>query len=152
MNGLFDGFVLSIMVHLADKPSSHWNVRSCWRVSQAVEPELKSYGKRKPFGLWSANCKVEMQTAVTEDLAGGTAQKWQQTWKSDNTIRQSSHWGGSLQNGLRDEWTCGTILASAYMLYCLSATWSQLQMIERSLRWEWVLIGVLLLNTRDQVQ
>ena len=53
MNSLFDGFILNVVAHLADKLSSHWNVRSCWRVSQAVGPELKNYSKRKPFGLWS---------------------------------------------------------------------------------------------------
>jgi len=54
MNGLFGGFVLSVMAHLADKPTGCWNTRSCWRVSQAVGPELKNYSERKPFGLWSA--------------------------------------------------------------------------------------------------
>ena len=29
--------------------------------------------------------------------------------------------GESLQDGLRDMWTCGMTLASAYVLYCLSA-------------------------------
>jgi len=37
---------------------------------------------------------------ATEDLADETAQKQQQTWESDNTVRCGSHWGGSLQNGL----------------------------------------------------
>jgi len=32
-----------------------------------------------------------------------TAQRQQQTWKSDNTVRCGSHWSGSLQNGLRDK-------------------------------------------------
>ena len=32
------------------------------------------------------------------------------------------------------EWTCGMTLASAYVLHHLSAMWSQLQIIERSLR------------------
>jgi len=45
-------------------------------------------------------------------------------------VRRGSHWGGSLQNGLGDEQTCGTTLASAYVLRCLSATWSQLQINE----------------------
>ena len=44
--------------------------------------------------------------------------------------------GESLQDGLRDVWTCRMTLASAYMLYYLSAVWLQLQMIGRSLRWE----------------
>jgi len=53
MNGLIDGFILNVMVCLADKPSGHWNMRSCWRVSQAMGPKLKNYGEMKPFGLWS---------------------------------------------------------------------------------------------------
>ena len=71
---------------------------------------------------------------VTEDLAGRTAQKQQQTWESDNTVRHGSHQGRSPQNGLGDEWTCRTTLASAYVLYYLSTTWSQLQMMGRSPR------------------
>ena len=47
-------------------------------------------------------------------------------------VRHGSHRGGSPQNVLRDEQTCGTILASAYVLRRLSAVWSQLQMKERS--------------------
>ena len=42
--------------------------------------------------------------------------------------------GESLRDGLRDVQTCGTTLASAYVLCCLSAMWLQLQKIERSLR------------------
>ena len=67
-------------------------------------------------------------------------------------VRCSSHWDGSLQNGLRDKQTCETTLASAYVLCRLSAAWLQLQMKERKSEWKWVLIGVLLLNTRDWVQ
>jgi len=52
------------------------------------------------------------------------------------TVRHSSHQNGSPQNEIGDEQTCGTTLASAYMLYHLSAAWSQLQMIERSPKWE----------------
>ena len=48
-------------------------------------------------------------------------------------VRRGSHQGGSLQNVPRDERTCGTTLASAYVLCCLSAVWLQLQMKERSL-------------------
>ena len=40
------------------------------------------------------------------------------------------------ENELRDMQTCGTTLASAYVLCHLSAVWSQFQMGERSLRWE----------------
>jgi len=39
-----------------------------------------------------------------------------------NNVRHGSHWGGSLQDGLGDEQTCGTTLASAYVLCCLSVT------------------------------
>ena len=67
-------------------------------------------------------------------------------------VRHSSHQGGSLQNRLGDEQTCGTILALAYVLCCLSATWSQLQMKKRKSEWKWVLIGVSPLNTGGQVQ
>ena len=49
-------------------------------------------------------------------------------------VRRGSHWGGSPQNGLRNEQTCGMTLASAYVLCHLSATWSQLQMMGKSLR------------------
>ena len=70
---------------------------------------------------------------TTEGLADGTAQKRQQTWESDNTVRHGSHRGESPSNELRNEWTCGTTLALAYVLYHLSAAWLQLQMKERSL-------------------
>jgi len=51
-------------------------------------------------------------------------------------VRCGSHQGGSPQNGLGDEWTCGTTLASAYVLRHLSAAWSQLQMKERKSEWK----------------
>ena len=78
-------------------------------------------------------CEVKQITdgTATEGLADRTAQKRQQTWKSDNTVRRSLHQGGSLQNGLGDKQTCRTTLASAYVLRHLSAMWSQLQMKER---------------------
>ena len=79
-------------------------------------------------------CDVEwiVDGTATEGLADGTAQKRQQTWESDNTVRRCSHRGRSPQNVLGDEQTCGTTLASAYMLRRLSAAWSQLQMKEGS--------------------
>ena len=52
------------------------------------------------------------------------------------SVRCSSHRGGSPQNGLGDEQTCGTTLASAYVLRHLSAAWSQLQMKERKSKWK----------------
>ena len=97
---------------------------------------LEPYGERKPFGL--LKCKVEQvaDKTVTESLASGTAQKRQQTWESDHTVRRNSYQGGSPQNGLRDEQTCEMTLASAYMLCRLSAAWSQLQMKERKSKWK----------------
>jgi len=63
--------------------------------------------------------------------------KCMQCWsKKTVLVRRGSHWGRSLQDGLRDEQTCGTTLASAYVLCHLSATWLQLQMMGRSPRWE----------------
>ena len=44
----------------------------------------------------------------------------------ESYVRHGSHQGRSLQNGLGDAQTCGTTLASAYMLCYLSATWLQL--------------------------
>jgi len=51
-------------------------------------------------------------------------------------VRRGSHQGGSLQDGLGDEQTCGMTLASAYVLCRLSAAWLQLQIMGGSLRWE----------------
>ena len=52
----------------------------------------------------------------------------------DIGVRCSSHWDGSPQDGLGDKQTCRMTLASVYVLCRLSATWSQLQMMGRSLR------------------
>ena len=54
----------------------------------------------------------------------------------DLSVRHGSHWGGSPQDGLGDEWTYGTILASAYVLRHLSAAWSQLQIKGRKSEWK----------------
>ena len=94
---------------------------------------LGDYSERKPFGLLKCEVKWNADGTATEGLADRTAQKRQQTWESDNTVRRGSHQGGSPQNVLGDEQTCGTTLASAYVLHCLSAAWSQLQMKEGSL-------------------
>jgi len=53
-----------------------------------------------------------------------------------SNVRCGSHRGGSPQNGLGDERTCGTTLASAYVLRRLSAAWLQLQMNERKSEWK----------------
>ena len=73
---------------------------------------------RQEEAIWTLKCEVKWiaDGIATGSLAGGTAQKRQQTWESDNTVRRSSHQGGSPQNGLGDEQTCGMTLASAYML------------------------------------
>ena len=69
-------------------------------------------------------CEVKWNAdrTATEGLADKTAQKQQQTWESDNTVRCSSHQSRSLQDRLRDEQTCGMTLASAYVLCHLSTT------------------------------
>jgi len=47
------------------------------------------------------------------------------------------HTGGeSPQDGLEDIWTCGTTLASAYVLCYLSIAWLQFLMEGRSLKWK----------------
>jgi len=93
---------------------------------------------RREEAIWTLKYEVGWiaDRTATEGLAGRTAQKRQQTWESDNTVRRSSHWGGSLQNGLGDVWTCGMTLASAYVLCRLSTMWSQLQMKERKSKWK----------------
>jgi len=94
---------------------------------------------RREEAIWTfLKCEVKWiaDRTVTEGLADGTAQKRQQTWESNNTVRRGSHRGESPQDGLGDERTCGTILASAYVLRRLSATWSQLQMKERESEWK----------------
>ena len=60
---------------------------------------------------------------------------------STNNISDAVHTRGENPWGrLRDMQTHKTTLALAYMLHCLSTTWSQSQKIERSPRWKWVLI------------
>ena len=53
-----------------------------------------------------------------------------------SNVRRGSHWGRSPQDGLGDERTCETTLASAYVLHCLSTAWSQLQMKGRKSEWK----------------
>ena len=53
-----------------------------------------------------------------------------------SSVRHGSHRGGSPQDRLGDERTCGMTLASAYVLYRLSSTWSQLQMKGRKSEWK----------------
>ena len=93
---------------------------------------------RQDEAIWTLKCEVIWiaDGTATESLAGGTAQKRQQTWESDNTVRCGSHWGGSLQNRLGDERTCGITLASAYVLHRLSAAWLQLQIKGRKSKWK----------------
>ena len=88
---------------------------------------------RREEAIWTLKCEMKWiaDGTATEGLAGGTAQKRQQTWESDNTVRHGSHQGGSPQNGLRDEQTCEMTLALAYVLHRLSAAWLQLQINER---------------------
>ena len=76
--------------------------------------------------IWTLKYEVKQiaDGTVTEGLAGRTAQKQQQTYESDNTVKYGSHQGGSPQDGLGDRRTCRTTLASAYILCCLSAVWS----------------------------
>jgi len=89
--------------------------------------------------IWTLKCKfvrLKCRWNCDRENVDRTAQKQQQTWESDNTIRHGSHWGESLQTGLRDEQTCGTTLASAYVLHCLSAMWLQLQMKGGKSEWK----------------
>ena len=51
---------------------------------------LKSYGGRNPLDFEAWKIFLADETVIV-DLANRTAQKWQQTWKSDNTIKYGSH-------------------------------------------------------------
>jgi len=82
------------------------------------------------LGLCSATYFVKIGSLVVEI-------KLNEVYNTDGiTVRHGSHQGGSPQNGLGDEQTCGMTLASAYVLRRLSATWSQLQMKERESKWK----------------
>jgi len=51
---------------------------------------LKNYSERKPF--WTLKCEsCFADRTATGNLVNRTAQKQQQTWKSDNTIRCGSY-------------------------------------------------------------
>ena len=111
--------------------------------------EIKIYKVSKVLWLKTYRIKSKAESFIrvnTRELNGVPVTKYLSYIYLANglCVRRSSHWGGSPQNELRDEWTCGVTLASAYVLCRLSATWLQLQMMGRSLRWKWVLIGVLL--------
>jgi len=57
---------------------------------------------RREEAIWTLKCEMKWiaDGMSTESLAGRTAQKRQQTWESDNTVRHGSHCGRSPQNGL----------------------------------------------------
>ena len=99
--------------------------------------------------LWSSKCGTSRTTVNAwvnqEILLVARDKKWyqeicsrmhqvltEQSVTHEESVRRGSHRGGSPQDVLGDERTCGTTLASAYVLCRLSAAWSQLQMKERS--------------------
>jgi len=93
--------------------------------------------------LLSYSCQCFTTETFTQDNRGYTTETPSISYISYLYIRlvitfvkHSSHRGGSPQNGLGDERTCGTALASAYVLRHLSAMWLQLQMMGRSPRWK----------------
>ena len=92
---------------------------------EIVKP-LVFNGEIGKVGSFIIACRLYLRIRMREAIV-----KEQVQWILLYVVRHSSHWGGSLQNGLEDEQTCGTTLASAYVLRHLSATWSQLQMKER---------------------
>ena len=84
---------------------------------------------RKPLMIvlwWFVSVLIEWERGLVDKL--------ERSFMSVLIVRHSSHQGGSLQKWLGGGWTCGTTLALAYMLCCLSAMWSQLQMMGRSPR------------------
>ena len=92
---------------------SSWALWYIWQISHlvtemrdCVEGCPKWWNRSWGITARGSHLDFEVQSEMdcrwnwTESLAGGTAQKQQQTWESDNTVRHSSHWGGSPQNGL----------------------------------------------------
>jgi len=71
---------------------------------------------------------------VIQSFANHMNSLWYKHSKGVNMSGTVHTRNGSLQSELGDVQTCRTTLASAYVLHCLSTTWPQLQMEERSLR------------------
>ena len=104
--------------------SSEFAKKQCFKLKKLERPmNIRnvdgSLNKEEPIeNMVEVNIYYKRHRERTEiDVIRG--QKW-------TVVRCSSHQGGSPQNGLGDEWTCGTTLASAYVLCRLSAAWSQL--------------------------
>ena len=100
-------------VSLVDSSWASWHI---WQIGHLVT-EIRDYVKGCPK-QWDQSWRVTARWShldfevrstrwiangtATKGLVGRTAQKQQQTWKSDNTVRRGSHWGGSPQNRLRN--------------------------------------------------
>jgi len=83
------------------------NIAQLERIGTVIEQKWSSVGKEKN----------------RDDMKGSENSPGESQEKGTplSIVRHGSHQGGSLQNGLRDERTCGMTLASAYMLCHLSA-------------------------------
>jgi len=150
---------------MASLMDSSWVLWHIWQISHLVT-EMQDHVKECPkwwdwswrvtvrgsyleFKVWIVRLKCRQncdRVFSRQNCSEATA-----NLESDNTVRHGSHQSESSQNGLRDKQTCGMTLASAYVLHRLSAVWSQLQIMGRKSKWEWVLIGVSPLNTGDWV-
>jgi len=124
-----------------------WALWSIWWISQMVTEMQDSIEKCPKWWDWSWSWRI---TARESHFELWNKEVVLQTELLRNNSRLGSliilsgavHTGGkSLWDGLGDMQTCGTTLASAYVLCYLSTAWSQLQIIGRSPRWEWMLIG-----------
>ena len=82
------------------------------------------------FALWSTRVILQMELLRSNSKLGSLI-----------ILSGIFHTGDeSLQDDLEDVQICGIILASAYVLHYLFATWLKFQIRERSLSWKWVLI------------
>jgi len=100
-----------------------------------LEGRKKEIRKGRP--LWKVMVKIGLERIDTQE--GVTVEVLLDSRAMGlvmSSVRRGSHRGRSPQDGLGDEQTCGTTLASAYVLRCLSAAWSQLQMKEKKSEWK----------------
>ena len=91
-------------------------------------PQSKSFLKILDIPYWDSKSSLPITPAQVEAalsnsplFEGVSLASMPRIMKASPSVRRGSHQGESPQNGLGDEWTYGTTLASAYVLRRLSA-------------------------------
>ena len=86
-----------------------------------------------PREVWKT---VEVKAEKTRVTKQKEEEKKKRKRKKRNEKKESRYQAWFTLGWKSTEWTCGTTLTLAYVLCYLSAIWSQLQIMRRSLRWE----------------